>query len=217
MPEGASSWWKRITRVSATSRTGRQRRRHNRTDRPGYHWFMKIRPTAAGWSWSNCTSALIWPRKAACRSLSCSPSAITERQGLCLCDRWDQPALHAPARRRDERRPGTFPGQRPCCSRPIAAILPFQPSDKFYSIIAFFNMPYDKSLELTQPLALPVSSALVIVPEGIKVKSDQLTDDGIQQTQQGFNVQMYSGSSLSAGSPLEMTLSGQVKSAALGG
>jgi hypothetical protein len=87
------------------------------------------------------------------------------------------------------------------------------PSEKYYSIIAFFSMPYDKSLELTQPLALPVSSALVIVPEGIKVKSDQLTDEGIQQTQQGFNVQMYSASGLSAGSPLEITLSGNVRSA----
>lgn len=88
------------------------------------------------------------------------------------------------------------------------------PSQDFYSIIAFFNMPYDNSLELTQPLALPVSSALVIVPEGIKVKSDVLTDGGVQQTQQGANVQVYTGSSLNAGSPLEMTLSGKVKAAA---
>ena len=87
------------------------------------------------------------------------------------------------------------------------------PSEKFYSIIAYFNMPYDKSLELTQPFALPVSSALVIVPEGIKVKSDQLTNEGIQQTQQGFNVQTYSASGLNAGSPLDVTLSGTVKSA----
>jgi mono/diheme cytochrome c family protein len=88
------------------------------------------------------------------------------------------------------------------------------PSQDFYSIIAFFNMPYDNSLELTQPLALPVSSALVIVPEGIKVKSDVLTDGGVQQTQQGANVQVYTGSSLSAGSPLEISLSGKVKAAA---
>ncbi len=87
------------------------------------------------------------------------------------------------------------------------------PSQDFYSIIAFFNMPYDNSLELTQPLALPVSSALIIVPEGIKVKSDILTDEGLQQTQQGANVQVYSSSSLSAGSPLEITLSGKVNSA----
>jgi mono/diheme cytochrome c family protein len=94
--------------------------------------------------------------------------------------------------------------------------LAISPSEDFYSIVAFFSMPYDKELQLSQPLALPVSSALVIVPEGIKVKSDQLTDEGVQQTQQGFNVQMYSGNSLSTGSPLEMTLSGKVKSAAAG-
>lgn len=87
------------------------------------------------------------------------------------------------------------------------------PSEKLYSIIAFFDMPYDKSLELSQPMALPVTSALVIVPEGIKVKSDQLTDEGLQQTQQGLNVQTYLASSLSSGSSLEMTLSGNVKSA----
>ncbi len=88
------------------------------------------------------------------------------------------------------------------------------PSQDLYSIIAFFNMPYDNSLELTQPLALPVSSALIIVPEGIKVKSDVLTDEGTQQTQQGANVQVYSSGSLSAGSPLEISLSGKVNSAA---
>lgn len=87
------------------------------------------------------------------------------------------------------------------------------PSEKYYSIIAFFDMPYDKSLELTQPIALPVSSALVIVPEGIKVKSDQLTDEGLQQTQQGFNVQTYLASGLNPDSLLEIKLSGNVKSA----
>jgi mono/diheme cytochrome c family protein len=106
-------------------------------------------------------------------------------------------------------------------SQDSAPILPTEsgefalpPSDKFYSLIAYFNLPYDKSLELKQPLVLPVNSALVIVPEGIKVKSDQLTDAGIRQTQQGFKIQTYSASGLSAGLPLEMTLSGRVKSTA---
>jgi hypothetical protein len=90
------------------------------------------------------------------------------------------------------------------------------PSEEFYSIIAYFNLPFDKSLELKQTLELPVSSALIIVPEGIKVKSDQLTDEGIQQTQQGFNIQMYSSAALSAGTALDMTLSGKVKTTAGG-
>jgi hypothetical protein len=91
--------------------------------------------------------------------------------------------------------------------------LAMPPSNDFYSIIAFFNMPYDKELTLNQPLILPVSSTLVIVPEGIKVKAGQLTNEGTQQTQQGFNVQMYSGGSINAGESIEMTLSGTVKTA----
>lgn len=91
------------------------------------------------------------------------------------------------------------------------------PSDDFYSIIAFFNLPYDKELILSQPLALPVSSALVIVPEGIKVKADQLIDEGLQQTQGDGNARMYTASGLSAGTQFEMTLSGKVKSAATTG
>lgn len=83
------------------------------------------------------------------------------------------------------------------------------PSEDFYSIIAYFSMPYEKSLELSQTLELSVSSALVIVPEGINVKSDQLTDDGLQQTQQGANVKMYSGAGLNAGTLLEIALSGK--------
>jgi len=86
--------------------------------------------------------------------------------------------------------------------------LAIPPSEDFYSIIAFFSMPYDRSLELSQTLELPVNSALVIVPEGVQAESDQLTDEGLQQTQQGANVQMYSGAGLSAGTPLEITLSG---------
>lgn len=99
----------------------------------------------------------------------------------------------------------------PLVSSDLGLAIP--PSEDFYSIIAYFDMPYDKELTLTQPLLMPVSSALVIVPEGIKVKTDQLTDEGIQQTQQGVNIQMYSGSGLNAGSSLEMTLSGKVKAA----
>ena len=86
------------------------------------------------------------------------------------------------------------------------------PSQDFYSIIAFFSMPYDKSLELSQSMELPVSSALIIVPEGIKVKSDVLTDEGLQQTQQGANVTMYTGTALKPGTSLEMSLSGKVSS-----
>jgi hypothetical protein len=96
---------------------------------------------------------------------------------------------------------------------PTDAGFAMPPSQQPYNIIAFFTMPYDKKLELTQTLALPVTSMLVIVPEGIEVKSDLLNDEGVRQTQQGFNVQTYSGGGLNAGGSLSMTVSGKVKSA----
>ena len=90
------------------------------------------------------------------------------------------------------------------------------PSKDLYSIIAYFSLPYDKSLSISQSLELPVSSALIIVPEGIKVQSDQLTNEGLQQTQQGANVQLLTGTALSAGTQLEMTLSGKAKTSTSG-
>ena len=48
------------------------------------------------------------------------------------------------------------------------------PSDKPYSIIAFFNLPYEKSLDFSQPLAIDSPSILLLVPDGIKVAGEQL-------------------------------------------
>jgi hypothetical protein len=76
-----------------------------------------------------------------------------------------------------------------------------------YGIIASFNLPYTKRLVFSQPFSLPVSSATIIVPEGVKVKSDQLTDAGTQGTT-GTIYHLYSGSSLASGSTLTMTISG---------
>ncbi len=79
-----------------------------------------------------------------------------------------------------------------------------------YGIIATFTLPYTKSLAFTQPFNLPVSSATIIVPEGVKVKSDQLTDAGTQAST-GTTVatyHLYQASSLASGSTLSMTISG---------
>ena len=80
-------------------------------------------------------------------------------------------------------------------------------SDLQYGIIASFNLPYTKRLVFTQPFNLPVSSATIIVPEGVKVISDQLTDAGTQGTT-GTIYHLYSGSSLASGSTLTLTISG---------
>jgi len=80
-------------------------------------------------------------------------------------------------------------------------------ADKQYGIIATFNLPYKKRLAFTQTFSLPVSSATIIVPEGVKVRSDQLTDAGTQGST-GTTYHMYQGSSLASGSTLTLTISG---------
>jgi hypothetical protein len=77
-----------------------------------------------------------------------------------------------------------------------------------YGIIATFNLPYTNRLVFSQPFSLPVSSATIIVPEGVKVKSDQLTDAGTQGST-GTTYHLYSGKSLASGSTLTLTISGK--------
>ncbi len=108
-------------------------------------------------------------------------------------------------------------------SQESASLLPTKdgfalpPTDQLYSIVAFFNMPYDKELVFSQSLALPVDSIVVIVPEGIKLKSDLFTDEGVQTGAQGANFQVYTGQARNAGESLEILLSGEVKQAGSAG
>jgi mono/diheme cytochrome c family protein len=82
------------------------------------------------------------------------------------------------------------------------------PSDKPYSIIAFFNLPYDKQLEITQPVAIDTPSLILLVPEGIAVKSSQLQDRGMQAIQNN-NYEEFAAADLKVGQTLSFTVSGQ--------
>ena len=84
-------------------------------------------------------------------------------------------------------------------------------ADKQYGIIATFSLPYTKRLNFIQPFILPVSSATVIVPEGGKVRSDQLTDAGSQNSTSTppTTFHLYQTSSLASGSSLSLTISGK--------
>ncbi|RPI22046.1 MAG: hypothetical protein EHM70_24310, partial [Chloroflexota bacterium] len=82
---------------------------------------------------------------------------------------------------------------------------PVRPGSGEYQVLFAFDMPYDRNLELVQPIGLPVDAAVVMLPEdGVKIKSDMLKDDGSQDVQ-GFTYQMYSGERLEAGSNLALT------------
>ncbi len=81
-------------------------------------------------------------------------------------------------------------------------------ADKQYGIISTFSQPYSNSFSLTQPFSLPVSSETVLVPVGVRVKSDQLNDAGIQNFQ-GTSYHIYQGGILASGSTLTLTISGK--------
>lgn len=80
-------------------------------------------------------------------------------------------------------------------------------TDKQYGIYTTFTLPYTGRLVYTQPFNLPVSATNIIVPEGVKVNSNQLTDAGTQ-TSSGTTFHMYQGASLASGSTLTLTISG---------
>ena len=81
------------------------------------------------------------------------------------------------------------------------------PSDTPYSIIAFFTMPYDKRLEISQPLAMDASSVILLIPDGMKVTGKQLTDKGLQVIQNN-NYHEFSSGDLKAGQTLDFSISG---------
>jgi mono/diheme cytochrome c family protein len=82
-----------------------------------------------------------------------------------------------------------------------------------YQVIFAFQMPYDHKLNFVQPMYLPTSAVVVMVPDnGVKVNSTQLQDGGTRDFQ-GSMYHMFNGSSLIAGSSLEFTLSGNPKKA----
>jgi len=81
-------------------------------------------------------------------------------------------------------------------------------ADKQYAIIASFALPYITSLDLVQPFSIPVTSETVIVPVGVRIRSDQLVDAGIQNFQ-GTDYHLYQGGVLATGSTLAFTISGK--------
>jgi hypothetical protein len=80
-------------------------------------------------------------------------------------------------------------------------------ADKQYGIITTFTLPYTNRLVYSQPFNLPVSSTTIIVPEGVKVRSDQLTDAGTQSSTDAI-FHLYQSDSLASGSTLTLTISG---------
>jgi mono/diheme cytochrome c family protein len=86
--------------------------------------------------------------------------------------------------------------------------LAIAPSSSQYGIVAIYTLPYDQKLELSHPFLLPVTSLAIFVPEGVRVRSDLLTDSGVQDFQ-GQAFRLYQAGNLAAGSNFSATFSGR--------
>jgi mono/diheme cytochrome c family protein len=78
-----------------------------------------------------------------------------------------------------------------------------------HQVVISFDLPYKDRAELVQPIDLQTNAAVVLVPEdGLKVKSDQLTDAGLRDVQ-GMSYHMFNASRLEPGTSLAINISGR--------
>jgi mono/diheme cytochrome c family protein len=91
-----------------------------------------------------------------------------------------------------------------------------RPGAGAYQVLFAYEMPYDRKLDLAQPISLPVGAVVILVPEGsIKVKSDLIQDDGVRDVQ-GTKYHTYSGGALKQGDELRMTITASSSAGGLG-
>ncbi len=81
------------------------------------------------------------------------------------------------------------------------------PSDKPYSIIAFFSLPYNGQVEIQQPFMVDAPSVVLLIPDGMKVSGPQLTNLGVQAIQ-NINYQELQSNGLKPGDTLTFSVSG---------
>jgi mono/diheme cytochrome c family protein len=83
-----------------------------------------------------------------------------------------------------------------------------RPGSGQHQVVFAYDVPYKNKLDLRQPINLPVSAVVILVPEdGLKVKGDQLQDAGPQAVQD-MTYHMYTSDQLDAGTMLSISISG---------
>lgn len=89
---------------------------------------------------------------------------------------------------------------------------PIPPGQSSYQVLFAFEMPYDRKLDLAQPLTVPVNAVVILAPEGaINVRADGLQDGGVQDVE-GVAYHMYNLAGLERGDTLSLTVTGRPSS-----
>lgn len=78
-----------------------------------------------------------------------------------------------------------------------------------YQILFAYNLPYDRKIDLELAVPIDVAESIVMVPQdGVRLKSDALTDAGTR-TVQDVPLRLYTSGTISSGTPLKLSLSGR--------
>lgn len=85
---------------------------------------------------------------------------------------------------------------------------PVRPGQGSHQALFGFEMPFNRKLEIAQPVSLPIGAIVILVPQSaIQVKGEQIQDVGTRDVQ-GVNYRMYNGGNLAAGDVLKLTVTG---------
>lgn len=88
--------------------------------------------------------------------------------------------------------------------------VPIRPGMGRYELLFAYEMPYNRKLELVQPMSLPVNAVVVMAPEnGVDIEGEGLADAGTRDVQ-GAPYRLYNMGGISSGSDLRLTISGRV-------
>lgn len=81
-------------------------------------------------------------------------------------------------------------------------------TEEQYGFVAGYSLPYQRKLKFDQSFSLPVASLTVFIPDGMRLRGEQLTEAGTQDIQ-GQSYQMYQANNMASGISLLLTLSGK--------
>lgn len=83
------------------------------------------------------------------------------------------------------------------------------PPAEGYQVLFAYNLPYKRKGTFELRVPLDVAETVVMAPqEGVRMKSDQLTDAGARPVQ-GINLQLFTAGDLRSATPLKLSLSGR--------
>lgn len=89
----------------------------------------------------------------------------------------------------------------------FADTTPIYPGVSSYQVLLAYTLPYQRSLELVQPMSVPADAVVILVPaENFKLKGENLAEAGTRDVD-GVPYQQYQVENLQAGDQLRLTVS----------